>query len=495
METEYWVFGSKLYVKKGEKRQAITIYRLDSEGIQLTPQFRILNKLLNLPVIGIIRRNLLREPDKGTNFSTKYFSRIRSGDVCQYATFETLSSEDESLRLSRVVEPKGELIQLYQRDYKYKISYRIKNKSKCGSDVRFLYADFSQDDTNGAAYPLIDINGNTVRPVVSQKPQNLQSNTDGCKCIQGSFIINGYFSPLIVKVKGCVEIELVIKGKKFQPFIPDIVFPPEDHLILPVKTCFGRINVLVYENQFKTSTSSINRKISDEFRGVNSIIRGYHFSDPSYPCFESTGNIVSPPPYGLVSSMHHKDNLETQSDTIYKISSSGSVQVPGNSLRDWKEIFFIFKPDSNPIQPPTSLFNISLKGPVFPDLGYVQIDTFTGKAVNFSVSIFCQLDFKTEYKDTEKLAFRLDNTSFISQTLSTCKCPGTSCPSTVLGYFRPLPDGKARFEGDFKFNNYDNKSFIPYVAGLDVDELRLNEDECYLIMDFKILEGPPCDSN
>ena len=96
-------------------------------------------------------------------------------------TFETISQEDEANRLSRVVRPKNELIQLYQKNYTYQFNYSICNSSCSESVVEFLYADFSADiDTTGSAYPLIDTKGRDICPI------------HVCKTQKGCFTVNGW---------------------------------------------------------------------------------------------------------------------------------------------------------------------------------------------------------------------------------------------------------------------------------------------------------------
>lgn len=340
----YSVCGSKFIVKKGKCREVIPIYSV-CPTFHLTEQFKILNLYLNMQITGLASPFPVRGVEPGTNPITRYRSAGTPED-CAYMTFGTLSSEDEAHRLSRVVSPRNELIQLYQPNYTYKIEYKLRNKSHGKSIVKFLYADFSQDlDTKGAAYTLIDESGNNIDPI------------DVCKEKYGSFWVNGWSFPLLVKVRGDVEIGLVITG------YPKEQFPPQIAFTLPVKTKFGKIQVPIY--RLTQDTIDKIRIVEDNFRGINSLLRGFHFSRPNFPCFGTGPIVIQPPPFKQFATSNTKDLttgrklLEPSPGDMVTIISTQLAGDPKNGQVGRGQYIFAVSYNEGTINPPDSFIVFS----------------------------------------------------------------------------------------------------------------------------------------
>ena len=330
----YKVVRNQLIVRKGKCKDIITIY--EECPFKLTRQFQIMNLYLNLPIMGFLQEGEKRNIPEGTNYTTKYESIENITDDCVFLSFKTLSPEPEGFRLSRAVMPRNELIQLYQTNLIYKIDYEIINKNKCGSMIEFLYADFSQDmQTSGASYPLINIKGKNVGPFKV------------CNYNKGSFYVNGWQYPLLVKLTGNAKVFLTITGIKSERYkMIGGIYPPID-LILPIQTKFGLIDVLVSQTLY----NGVNyiRYVTDNFRGSNSIIRGYHQYNPNFPCFETTDVIIFPPPY-------QNDNILMSSvpgDIVNLSASNISENSRQNSIS-----FFFNDQTINPVDSFIKLSNI-----------------------------------------------------------------------------------------------------------------------------------------
>ena len=328
----YTVKGNDLIVKKGKCKEVIPIY--EECPFRLTKQFQILNLYLNRPLTGIVQQNKVRELEPETNYTTKYKSSGKP-ENCDFMTFETLSPEDEAHRSSRVVSPRNELIQLYQINFTYKVEYEICNTSKCGgARVNFLYADFSNDpSTEGAYYPLSDTKGNNVSIKV-------------CDHKRGHFYVNGWQYPLLVQVKGDANINLTITG------IPKEEYPPYPFLILPVETKFGFVDVIVYEVLF--DGVNFNRHVTD-FRGVNAIVRGEHQIIPYFPCFGTTGVVISPPP------LHPEVFSKNNSLVNYGATPGDQINLVSKDSRTLEKAFDIvsFRFSVNDMVPSNSFIKLS----------------------------------------------------------------------------------------------------------------------------------------
>lgn len=361
----YVVKGNELIVKKGKSSQRITIYK--ECPFRLTEQFEILNLYLNNPLTNLPQMGIARNIPDGTNYTTKYKSSgLLKG--CNFMTFETISPEDEAYRLSRVVSPKNELIQLYQGNFTYKVKYNICNRSKKNSKVTFIYADFSNDsDTEGASYVLRDTKGRHLGPY------EVRDMKVGCFCV------NGYNYPLLVHVKGDVKIKLTITGEAIEKY------PPVDRLVLPINTKFGKVKVLVYTMVYNGRTST--RHVTNEFRGINALIRGNHQALPVFPCSRSTGIIISPPPYEH-SAVRRTNYGVDPGDSVMLKANHGSYNIYGNIL-----VTFLRGPD---IEPSGSF--VFLSNPVHGGYGYsfvnLKFDTNSRVRVDFE-EIFAS--FKTPY--------------------------------------------------------------------------------------------------
>ena len=467
--TMYRIERNKLIISNGLCKEVILIYKR-CPSFKLTEQFKILNLYLNLPVRGLIDSTYPRLIPPGSNYTTKYETYENPSDTCRYMTFKTLSPEDESQRLSRIVAPKNELLQLYQKNFNYKFSYKITNCSKCASSISFLYADFSQDDTSGAsyasrgqrAYTLIDVDGNNIHTIIVER------NTSG------SFVINGWQPPILVKVIGDVRISLTVTGYDCG------TFPPVNQYIIPIRTSFGVINLPVYVNTIN-SQNIISRVINDNFRGVNSILRGYHFSNPNFPCFGSTGNIISPPPYinQTISNMTKSRQL-TPGDQFKITSYTGGIKtIEGEGGIIWRGIVYVFNSDS-----------------IMHPKDFILLD-FLSMNINLTTSVF-EVEVKTiinfigfEVPTPPIIGSLTSSTKF--DPVATCGPPDNNVPASWKGE----PGGlRLKYTGTskFRFDTLNNKSFSFIFGGTNVSKNAVILSDAVLEATFTYIGQGICSS-
>lgn len=473
---EYSVRKNKLVVTKGDCKQVIPIYR--SNPFEVCDNFKILNLYLNLPVEGLYTDVLQREIPEGSVSSTVYKS-VPSSERCEFLSFVTCqrtqdlqsspSETDEAHQLSRIVSPRNELLQLYQGNYNYKISYRIINCSKCDSAVSFLYADFSRDDTSGAAYTLIDYKGNNIDPILVSEER------------KGCFTVNGWMSPILVKVKGKVKMTMKVTG------VEGGAYPPVKELTFPMRTCLGTVYLSIYKNI--VNSNIVSRSINPIFKGVNSIIRGYHFSDPTFPCFESTGNIIAPPPYFPQTEYKTRNKkthftlteLNQKPGEIYTVTSNlGLIKKLGN----WRGIIYTFDESSlSPITAPVKFSGESLTGSTNMNI--------VGPVSKYEMTVKTIMGFSSRVPLNLTITGSMSSGSQFSP-IEECECTFDSCPASWESYPDAL-GSKYVGESTFKFDTQKNKSFsFIFGAKERLDSDMIISDLCSLEVTIKYIGEGTC---
>lgn len=452
----------------GQRKQClrsarVRIYRIEDNKLKLCKPFEILGLYLTSPVIGLMTSSFPREIPSDSEFSTKYESTCLVGD-CKYLTFRTLSVKDEANRLSRCVAPRNELFQLYQKDYNYKISYCVKNNYNCDDTLEFLFPDFSNEDTNGAAYPCIDIRGRTICPI-----RIPPGRTKGC------FTTPGYQNLIIIKCVRNIKVRLIIEatGKS--------TFPPQNELILPIYTELGRVDVEVYKNIYG---NSVKRIIFDEFRGLNSLVRGFYFSNPNSPCFESSGNIINPPPYAVLP--FYRGLQDHVSFTITSTSiHPDTVGIPSIGL-GWSGIYYGFS--SKSASGGTLL--LELANQISED-NYLGVNLKTSVPVTFRLEVSAILALKPQFTwETTPFAFGMCPRHF-SQYQKTC---GNNSVLVETEY--NFNENRVRVDTkSFLFSNYIHKGFnFTFGANENITDFLVPE-ECTMTAKFTVIPGPPCNTS
>lgn len=225
--------------------------------------------------------------------------------------------------------------------------------------MKFLVPDFSFGETKGAVHPVIDTKGRTVRKI--RTSENTSEIPGYSVYYKGPLDMNGWNKLLLVKCNKNVDIKLKITGRRTEDY------PLQKEYIAPLITKFGKVDIPIYKIEYN---GTFYRKVYDNFKGVNSITRGIH-------CFETTGNIISSPPYNTSSNL-----LGASPGDRVTVTSTFS-QYTTSLFSGWNGIYFQFEKLISAI--PVDSFvvfsnedNLAL---------YELLNLSTGRAVNFFLTV------------------------------------------------------------------------------------------------------------
>jgi hypothetical protein len=272
--TTVTIQGNKLIVECDGNAEEIPIYRLvgcltgskergEASIAVLCKKFRVLNYLFTLP-------KSYRPPDPlkilpGTEYVAKYHSNSTPNGDCQYLVWDDVLQPE--VPLSRVCTPRREIIQLYQVNFLYRISYRSNRR------IRFL----NLIPRNGAAYPLVDARGKTL----------------GSMSGSGEIDIV-YWTTFIVEIlpgedRNGLSVDLQVTA--LEEVSPIAAVTGDICIRVPTKTC-GIVSVKVATKYLDNESNA--RVPVPELSALSDMLHSMNRIQARYPCFENV-LIIAPP--------------------------------------------------------------------------------------------------------------------------------------------------------------------------------------------------------
>jgi hypothetical protein len=271
------IIGNNLVVTCDNTTETIPIWELCVDNccsvrFHLTRKFRILNALFTYP------QSYSFPPARpilpGTIFSSSYVSTSTPSIDCPYLVWN--EKELQNRPLSRVLAPRKEIIELYQTNYKYRISYRTNHPIQFLNLIR----------VDAMAYPLVDAKGNTLCSLVGE----------------GSFytIAWSVFVVKLVDINDRNDLNAHITIEAVEEVIPLASLVGDICLNVETEKC-GTVSVKV-ATKFDNSQSNERFPVR-ELEGLSNTLFGLNRLQSNRPCFGQDLLTIPPPgPFAVLAS-------------------------------------------------------------------------------------------------------------------------------------------------------------------------------------------------
>lgn len=280
---------NNLIITCGSNTEIIPIYKFkqycNSTKFKLSSKFKILNYLFTLQKSYIAPLSVPVPPD--TVFSTSYISTMTPSIDCDYLVLN--EKVIYPFPMSRSCEPRKEIIQLYRSDYVYRVKY------KSNRMIRFI----NLIPSNNAGYPLIDMYGNTLEPVIGE-----------------GYFDTVYWSLFVVQLlpgedRNGLLVELEVTAtEKVDPIAAGI---GDICISVPTKSC-GVVSVKVATKY--TDQSSIDLVPIPELVGLAELLHANNRIQKYDPCFGTTIVVEPTGPFFIIPVLNYNYSLRGISDKL-----------------------------------------------------------------------------------------------------------------------------------------------------------------------------------